>query len=80
MWPGHSVLQGHVLRSSERQSVRAVVVDQLRDAGEDTATLIQRVAQALTALSVGDDDVHAALTRPKWTKKTCQRKHLKARD
>lgn len=54
--------QGHVLGSGERQSVSAVVVDQLRDIGEDAATLIQRVAQALTALSLSHNDVHAALT------------------
>lgn len=60
--PGHSLLQGHVLSSSERQSVCAVVVDQLRDTGEDTATLIQSIAQALTALSLGNNDVHTTLT------------------
>lgn len=60
--PGHRMLQGHVLCSSERQSVRAVVVDQLGDTGEDTATLIQGEAQALNALSLGHNDVHAALT------------------
>lgn len=61
VWPGHRMLQGHVLCSSERQSVCAVVVDQLRDTGENAAALIQRVAQALTALSLGHNDVHAAL-------------------
>lgn len=58
------MLQGHVLRSSERQSVRVVVVDQLGDTGEDTATLIQCVAQALTALSLGHNDVHTILAGP----------------
>lgn len=62
--PGHGVLQGHVLGSREGQPVRAVVVDQLGDAGEDTATLIQRVAQTLTALSLGHNDVHTTLTGP----------------
>lgn len=62
VWPGHRMLQGHVLCSSERQSVCVVVVDQLRDIGEDTAALIQCVAQALTALSLGHNDVHTALT------------------
>lgn len=64
VWPGHRMLQGHVLCSSERQSVCAVVVDQLRDIGENAAALIQRVAQALTALSLGHNDVHAALAGP----------------
>lgn len=50
-----------MLCSSERQSVRVVVVDQLRDTGEDTATLIQCVAQALTALGLGHNDVHTTL-------------------
>lgn len=59
--PGNRMLQRHVLCSCERQSVCAVVADQLRDAGEDTAALIQRIAQALTALSLGHDDVHTAL-------------------
>lgn len=58
------MLQGHVLGSSERQPVYAVVVDQLRDAGEDAATLIQGEAQALNALSLGHNDVHTALTGP----------------
>lgn len=58
------MLQGHVLRSSERQSVRAVVMDQFRNTGEDAATLIQGEAQALHALSLGHDDVHTTLTGP----------------
>lgn len=62
MWPGYRMLKGHVLGSSERQSVRTVVVDQLRDTGEDTATLIQGEAQALNALSLGHNDVHTTLT------------------
>lgn len=68
VWPGHRMLQGHVLCSSERQSVCAVVVDQLRDIGENAAALIQRVAQALTALSLGHNDVHAALAGPSGTR------------
>lgn len=51
-----------MLRSSERQSVCAVVVDQLRDIGEDTTTLIQGEAQALSTLRLGHDDVHTTLT------------------
>lgn len=62
VWPGHRMLQGHVLGSSERQSVCTVVVDQLRDTGEDTATLIQGEAQALNALRLGHNDVHTTLT------------------
>lgn len=58
------MLQGHVLSSSERQSVCAVVVDQLRNTGEDTATLIQGEAQALHTLSLGHNDVHATLAGP----------------
>lgn len=60
--PGHRMLQGHVLCSSERQSVCAVVVDQLRDTGEDAATLIQGETQAFNALSLGHNDVHTTLT------------------
>lgn len=56
------MLQGHVLCSSERQSVRAIVMDQLGDTGEHTATLIQGEAQAFHALSLGYDDVHTTLT------------------
>lgn len=73
VWPGHRMLQGHVLCSSERQSVRAVVVDQLGDTGEDTATLIQGEAQALNALSLGHDDVHTTLTGPNGRRHTEQR-------
>lgn len=58
------MLQSHVFCSGERQSVRAVVVNQLGDTGEDTATLIQCVAQALTALSLGHNDVHTTLAGP----------------
>lgn len=65
--PVHRMLQGHVLCSSERQPVCAVVVDQLGDTGEDAATLIQGEAQTLYALSLGHDDVHAALTGPDET-------------
>lgn len=58
------MLQGHVLCSSERQSVCAVVVDQLRNTGEDTAALIQGEAQALHTLGLGHNDVHTTLTGP----------------
>lgn len=56
------MLQGHVLCSSEWQSVRAIVMDQLGDTGEHTATLIQSEAQALHTLSLGYNDVHTTLT------------------
>lgn len=62
------MLQGHVFCSSERQPVCAVMVDQLRDTGEDTATLIQGEAQAFNALSLGHNDVHTALTGPDGTR------------
>lgn len=65
--PGHGVLQGHVLCSSEGQSVRAVVVDQLGDAGEDTAALIQCEAQTFSALCLRHNDVHTTLTCPGGT-------------
>lgn len=68
--PVHRMLQGHVLCSSERQPVCAIVVDQLRNTGEDAATLIQGEAQTLNALSLGHDDVHTALTGPDETQIT----------
>lgn len=60
--PGYWMLQGHMLCSCERQSVGAVVIDQLRDAGKHTTALIQRVSQALAALSLGHYDVDTTLT------------------
>lgn len=60
--PGHRMLQGHVLRSGERQPVCAVVMDQLWDAGEHTAALVQGEDKALRTLGLGHDDVHAVLT------------------
>lgn len=68
--PVHRMLQGHVLRSGERQSVCAVMVDQLGNTREDAATLVQGEAQTLNALSLGHDDVHTALTGPDETKHT----------
>lgn len=61
---GHWMLQGHMLCSCERQSVCAVVADQLRDAGEDTAALVQCVAQAFATFSLGYNDVDTTLTGP----------------
>lgn len=60
--PGHRMLQGHVLRSGERQPACAVVMDQLWDAAEHTAALVQGEDQALCTLGLGHDDVHAVLT------------------
>lgn len=68
--PVHRMLQGHVLCSSERQPVCAIVVNQLGNTGKDAATLIQGEAQTLNALSLGHDDVHTALTGPDETKIT----------
>lgn len=62
------MLQGHVLCSSKRQPVCAVVVDQLRDTGEHTAALIQCVAHALNAFSLGHNYVHTALAGPNETR------------
>lgn len=56
------MLQGHVLCSSKRQSVCAVVVNQLGYTWEHAATLIQGEAQAFNTLSLGYDDVHTTLT------------------
>lgn len=67
VWPVDRMLEGHVFCSSERQPVCAVVLDQFRDIGEDAATLIQCVAQALTALSLSHNYVHTALTGPNGT-------------
>ena len=71
------MLQGHVLCSSERQPVCAIVVDQLRNTGEDTATLIQGEAQTLNALRLGHNDVYTALTGPKETQMTQTHTHKK---
>lgn len=53
------------------------MVDQLRNTGEDAATLIQGEAQTLNALSLSHDDVHAALTGPDETQITHTRKCLR---
>lgn len=70
--PGDRVVQGHVLGACERQSVCAVVVHHFRDAGEHTAALVQRVAQALAALSLSHDDMHTALAGPAREQKQCR--------
>lgn len=71
------MLQGHVLRSSERQPVCAVVMDQFWNTGEDAATLIQGEAQALNALSLGHNDVHTTLTGPNGRDGRCRDKQHK---
>lgn len=58
---GHRVEQGHVLGPIERQTLRAVMVHHLGDAGEDAAALVQGVA---VFFSLRHDDVDAALARP----------------
>lgn len=58
---GHRVQQGHVLGPIERQTLSAVMVHHLGDAGEDAAALVQGVA---VFLSLSHDDVDAALARP----------------
>lgn len=55
------VQQGHVLGSSDRQLVRGVVVDDLRDGGEGGAVLAQHEA-AVSRLA--ELHVHEALTAP----------------
>ena len=50
-----------MLGSVERQTLGAVMVDHLRDAGKHTAALVQGVA---VPLSLSHDDVNAALARP----------------
>lgn len=47
--------------TSERQTLSAVMVHHLRDAGKHTAALVQGVA---VLFSLSHDDVHAALARP----------------
>lgn len=58
---GHRVEQGHVLGPVERQTLSAVMVHHLGDAGEDAAALVQGVA---VFFSLSHDDVDAALARP----------------
>lgn len=57
----HWVHQGHVLGAVERQTLGAVVVHHLWDAGEHAATLVQGVA---VFFGLGDNDVNAALACP----------------
>lgn len=61
----HRVQQGHVLGAVERQTLGAVVMHHLWDAGEHTAALVQGVA---VLFGLGDDDVNAALARPGETR------------
>lgn len=57
----HWVQQSHVLGAVERQTLGAVMVHHLWDAGENTAALVQGVA---VFFSLGDNDMNAALARP----------------
>lgn len=57
----HWVQQGHVLGTVERQTLSAVVVHHLWDAGKHAAALVQGVA---VFFGLGDNDVYAALARP----------------
>lgn len=57
----HRVQQSHVLGAVERQTLSAVMVHHLWDAGEHAAALVQGVA---VVFGLGDDDMNAALTRP----------------
>lgn len=53
-----------MLGTIERQTLSAVMVHHLRDAGKHTAALVQGVA---VFFSLSDDDVNAALARPRRT-------------
>lgn len=57
----HWVQQGHVLGAVERQTLSAVMVHHLWDAGEHTAALVKGVA---VFFGLGDNDMNAALARP----------------
>lgn len=50
-----------MLGTVERQTLSAVVVHHLRDAGKHAAALVQGVA---VFFGLGDNDMHAALARP----------------
>lgn len=51
-----------MLSASERQTLGAVMVHHFRDAGKHAAALVQGVA---VFFSLSNDDVNAALARPK---------------
>lgn len=57
----HWVQQRHVLSAVERQTLSAVMVHHLWDAGEHAAALVQGVA---VFFGLSHDDVNAALTCP----------------
>lgn len=57
----HWVQQSHVLGAVERETLSAVIVHHLWDAGEHTAALVQGVA---IFFGLGDNDMNAALARP----------------
>lgn len=57
----HWVQQSHVLGAVERQTLSAVMVHHLWDAGEHAAALVQGVA---VLLGLGNNDMNTALARP----------------
>lgn len=57
----HWVQQGHVLGAIERQTLSAVMVHHLWDAGEHAAALVQGVA---VFFGLGNNDMNATLARP----------------
>lgn len=59
----HRVQQSHVLGAVERQTLSAVVVHHLWDAGEHAAALVQGVA---VFFGLSDNDMNAALARPEF--------------
>lgn len=67
---GHWVQQSHVLSTVERQTLSAVVVHHLWDAGEHAAALVKGVA---VLFGLGDDYVNAALACPE----SCRRQERK---
>ena len=57
----HWVQQGHVLGAVERQTLSAVMMHHLWDAGEHAAALVQGVA---VLFGLGNNDMNAALACP----------------
>lgn len=57
------VQQGHVLSAGERQTLSAVVVHHLWNAGKYAAALVQGVA---VFFGLGNNDVDTTLARPEW--------------
>lgn len=57
----HRAKQSHVLGTVERETLSAVIVHHLWDAGKHTAALVQGVA---VFFGLSDNDMNAALARP----------------